>query len=273
MSCDEFLLHQSNKHTSVYSRADYRAILSQVCQGIVDRCSDGVRVQVGEFGAFYPTIKSSGVTNSEDFNPAYDIKDRVFTKYGWNEILKERKCTAIGEDEMGDILLGTDQGLYIYNRKENRVSEAPHSKALKTLIIFGFQCDKDNDIWISTSMGLWHWSRDNDEFVAHINGSGLVAKEYLGNSSFHFTDGRIGFGTNKGITVFNPNEVKHSVANLGKVFLSSILVGNNIIGCTDTFYKLKHDNSFVLKYSLFNFQDNDDITFQYRINNSSPFTI
>lgn len=201
-----------------------------------------------------------------------DIKDRVFTKYGWNEILKERKCTAIGEDEMGNILLGTDQGLYIYNRKENRVSEAPHSKALKTLIIFGFQCDKDNDIWISTSMGLWHWSRDNDEFVAHINGSGLVAKEYLGNSSFHFTDGRIGFGTNKGITVFNPNEVKHSVANLGKVFLSSILVGNNIIGCTDTFYKLKHDNSFVLKYSLFNFQDNDDITFQYRINNSDEWT-
>lgn len=56
MNSEEFLDHQARKLTSLYTKADYRAILSQICMGIVDRCSDGVKVNTGEFGSFYPSI-------------------------------------------------------------------------------------------------------------------------------------------------------------------------------------------------------------------------
>lgn len=75
MSEDEFLTHQSSKRDSMYSRADYRAILSQIIAGIIDRCGDGYKVPVGDFGFMYPSISSPGVTSSEDFNPATDIKN------------------------------------------------------------------------------------------------------------------------------------------------------------------------------------------------------
>ena len=129
MSCDEFLLHQSNKHTSVYSRADYRAILSQVCQGIVDRCSDGVRVQVGEFGAFYPTIKSSGVTNSEDFNPAYDIK-KVYVNWAKGKRFKNF-ANNTQKPEYKKVLVRVDEANVVQANNAGSGLVSIHSSAAK----------------------------------------------------------------------------------------------------------------------------------------------
>lgn len=202
-----------------------------------------------------------------------DLSDRTFNKYGWNEIMSGIKCTAIGETQEGDILLGTDQGLYIYNRKENKVGEAKNSKELQTRIIYGFQTDKEGDVWISTSMGLWRWDVKKDEFIGLLNGSGLRSKEYLPNSSFCFADGSLDFGTNDGIVVFNPNDVKHNIIDLGKVRLSSIAINNEVVGCTQDEYKIHHDERLVtLHYSMFDFRGNEDVTFQYQINNSGEWT-
>lgn len=201
-----------------------------------------------------------------------DIADKSFRKYGWNELLPEIKCSAIGEDISGNILLGTNQGLYIYNRKENKVSMFPHSEDLQKLIIYGIQTDADGDIWLGTSMGIWHWSKAQEVFIAHINGNGLVSKEYIANRSFLFEDGRIGFGVGEGVTVFNPSEVKHNIADLGRVYLSNVILGNKTIGCTTDLYELNYDyGNFALQYSMFNFNGDEDITFQYRINDADEW--
>ena len=201
-----------------------------------------------------------------------DLSDRTFNKYGWNEIMPDMKCTAIGENLSGDILLGTDQGLYIYNRKENKVGEIPNSKELQTLIIYGFQTDKDGDVWISTSMGLWRWDVKKDLFVSYLNGNGLRRKEYLPNSSFCFTDGSLGFGTNDGVVVFDPIDVKHTITDLGKVCLSSVSIDNDVIGSIQDELEIHNgENLITLHYSLFNFSNNEDIMFQYMINNSGEW--
>lgn len=83
LTCDEFLEHQENKHNSVYSKSDYRAMIHQICLGIVDRCSDGVKVQVGNFGAFYPSISANGVTDPSLFFPSSDIK-KVYVNWAKN---------------------------------------------------------------------------------------------------------------------------------------------------------------------------------------------
>ena len=83
VNCDEFFDHLESKHNSVYSKSDYRAMIHQLCLGIIDRCSDGVKVQVGNFGAFYPSISASGVTDPSQFYPSSDIK-KVYVNWAKN---------------------------------------------------------------------------------------------------------------------------------------------------------------------------------------------
>lgn len=201
-----------------------------------------------------------------------DTKDKSFNKYGWNTIMQDKNCTALGEDLVGNIIIGTDKGLYIYNRKDNHVSEFPHAGQLKKLIICGILCDKDGDLWISTSRGIWQWSQSHSEFISHVNGNGLVSREYIPNTSYKLPDGNLCFGISNGFTVFNPIDVKHSASDLGKVYLTNITIGNRSLGCTKDYYEVdNHEGWFTLEYSLLNFKNTDDITFQYRVNDSEEW--
>ncbi len=202
-----------------------------------------------------------------------DTRDHVFNKYGWNAIMKDKTCTSIGEDKQRNIIIGTNKGLYKYDRVQNKVHPFPGADALKKLIICGIVCDNDGDLWISTSCGIWQWSQKLNDFISHVNGNGLVSKEYITNACYKLPDNRIGFGINNGFTVFNPSEVKSAIFDLGKVFLSNITIDGKSIGCNQELYEIKDkEKEFSLEFSLFNFHNTDDITFQYKIDQSDSWT-
>ena len=201
-----------------------------------------------------------------------DIYDKTFNKYGWNEIVKEKPCNAISEDEHGNIVIGTNKGLFIYNRENNKVVRFPSSEQLQKLIICGIVRDGSGDFWFSTSKGIWRWSKIQKNFISYVNGNGLKSREYRTNAVYEFDDGTVGFGIRDGLTVFNPNEVKSNTSALSKVYLSNVTIGNKFVDCSSDYYKVgNNDGSMILEYSLFNFQNSENITFQYRINESDQW--
>ena len=64
-----------------------------------------------------------------------DIKTGQFRQFGKNVLLKGHQCTAFGEQRQGDIIIGTNNGLYIYNRIKNQVTEFPDSKEMNNLLL------------------------------------------------------------------------------------------------------------------------------------------
>ena len=72
---DKFLSHLESKHNSVYAKSDYRAMIAQIAQGIEDRCADGYKCKMGEFGDFYPSLSAIGVENVEDFSTSSTIRN------------------------------------------------------------------------------------------------------------------------------------------------------------------------------------------------------
>lgn len=81
MSSDEFLDHTARQLTSLYTKADYRAIMAQISEGLIDKVADGYKVPLPGFGYCYPSLSACSVDNAEDFVPSRDIKK---VSVGWS---------------------------------------------------------------------------------------------------------------------------------------------------------------------------------------------
>ena len=196
-----------------------------------------------------------------------NTETRSFHQYGWNKLLDGHQCNAFCEQKQGNILIGTNAGLYIFDRIKNEINRFPNSDTLNNKLIYGIVTDREEDIWVSTSMGIWQYSYQARKWIGHIHGNGLNNKEYVLGTVFQTPDGMIGFGTSEGITTFYPSDVRNSDVKMGDVFLTNLIVdGKSRSVINDDFTVAYDENSFTMEFSLLTFKNTDNITFQYRIN-------
>lgn len=202
------------------------------------------------------------------FNP----QTRSFKQFKWEVQLENQQCMAIGENREGEIVICTNAGLYLFDRISNKISPFPNSDSLKDMLIYGVVTDREGDLWLSTSMGIWHYQDKNRQWLAHINGNGLTTKEYVLGATMQTSDGMIGFGTNDGITTFYPNNVRTSKIEMGDVYLTHFLVGGRSENCMKNDFSVAYnENSFTMEFSLLTYNNSENISFEYRINDSKEW--
>ena len=196
-------------------------------------------------------------------------KGRVFNSMGWNNLLEGKQCYSICQTTDKDMLIGTDSGLYIYRHNTNKAELLDHSDPLQDKFICSMIPDpQTSTIWISTTKGIWEYDSKNGSTVAHVNGNGLVSKEYTLGAGLFF-DGKIYFGTNDGVTSFVPDAVRRSQRNVSDVHLTAISVNGRPLNPMQNRFELSYqENSFALEFSLLDFRNPEDISFEWRINGS-----
>ncbi|MBR3480137.1 MAG: helix-turn-helix domain-containing protein [Prevotella sp.] len=223
----------------------------------------------------------------------YDPKGDTFRSYGWMQLLSGMICYSLCETSRGDILIGTDRGLYMYTPGHDEAvpfideaeQEAGVNDVLKDKIVDYVVETNDGDIWCSTSMGVWQYDTLNHEFIGHVAGNGLVKKEYIMNVGLHTDDDRVFFGHNDGLTVFSPRELKITHQPLSDTLrLTAFRVGDqyvtvssvlNDIRVTDgkplsnciNFTLSYLDHTVTLAFSQFNFETAMNVSLEYRVNN------
>ena len=175
---------------------------------------------------------SSGVS-------CFDPKTASFRSQGWDTLLDGIVCFDVcelrsgqlsdGRQLAGCIAIGTEQGLYLYDRQSRKVEPFPDSEQLNNKAICYIVQSNDGDVWCSTSMGIWQYQLGSHSFIGHISGNGLTQKEYLYGVGLHNDDDRIYFGNNEGLTVFWPNQVKEGYSVLDSLQLVSFRVGNQSV--------------------------------------------
>lgn len=223
-------------------------------------CNDWIRTMVFDHSGLLWIGTSNGVSC---MNP----KSYTFNDQGWEVILKNHQANALCEDDRHNIIIGSDEGLFLYNRQQKHVEPFPHSEMLNNKQICSIVKDKQGDLWISTTMGIWQYNHKTKAFIGHINGNGLKSREYVLGSMMHSTDGLIAFGIDDGITTFYPQVVKANKMELGNVYLTNFIVDGKPINCLLDHYEIGYSqNSFTLEFSLLNYKNTDNISYQYRIN-------
>ena len=201
-------------------------------------------------------------------NPA----DGNFRIFGWNNLLEGFQCFSICEQKDGNMLIGTNAGLYLFDRKRNKLALFPGSEEVRNKSIYGITIDHQGDIWLSTVNGIWQFDAKKRHFIGHINGNGLEKSEYISGAVLHSADDRVVFGTNDGVVAFYPSAVRGSGEPLGEVFLSSFVINGKAVNpLRDRFSIPYDDNSFMMEFSLFNYRNAENITFQYRINDANEW--
>lgn len=214
----------------------------------------------------------------------YDPATGSFLSHGWNQLLNGIVCFSICELRNGNIVIGTDRGLYLYDHQRRRVDIFPGSDQLRNKTVNYIVQANNGDIWCSTSMGIWQYDAQKKAFIGHINGNGLTTKEYIYSVGLHTDSDMVYFGTNDGFTVFSPRDVVSQKAAPGTIHLSTFYVGNipvstrtvlNGVQVTDkavgesSYFTLSYlDHTVTFGFSLMNFDNPMNTTYEYRINNA-----
>jgi hypothetical protein len=191
-------------------------------------------------------------------------------------------CYSICELRGGNVAIGTEQGLYLYDHAKRVVAPFPGAEQLANKIVNYIVQSNDGDIWCSTSMGIWQYDAENSQFIGHVNGNGLDKKEYLYGVGMHSDDDMVCFGNNDGLTVFKPANIKNSQAAADSVVLTAFLVGRTYVNSLSEFngvhvtdravvesdhFTLSYlDHTVTLCFSQLNFDNPMNVSFEYSIN-------
>ena len=221
---------------------------------------------------------SSGVS-------CYDPATDSFLSQGWLSILPEVMCYNVCELDNGNIVIGTDEGLFIYDRQKREVFMAPGCEELTNKVVNYVVQSNDGDIWCSTSQGIWQYSPKKGTLISYVSGNGLTQKEYIYGVGMHRDDDLIVFGQNEGLTSFRPSDIKKTETMLDPLQLTVFIVGNQYVNArtvingvhvtdkaiseSDHFTLSYLDHTITMAFSQFNFDNPMDLIFEYRVNNGT----
>ncbi len=197
-------------------------------------------------------------------NPA----DRNFRILGWDLQLKGVQCFSLCEQNDGSILIGTETGLYQFDRSASKVSRFKGIKEVDNKPIYAIVCSQNGDIWMSSANGIWQYDQRHKRVISHVGGNGLEAREFILGALATDGDGRVSFGSIEGIVTFYPDEVSGAAVNTDeKVTLTNFVIDGKPVGCLSDTYKIPYDrNSFSMEFSLLDFSNSENVNYEYRIN-------
>ncbi|MBQ4520278.1 MAG: helix-turn-helix domain-containing protein [Bacteroidaceae bacterium] len=251
-----------------YSMMNHNEELGQLC-------NDWILCMTSDYNGMIWMGTSHGVS-------CFDPKTKSFLTQGWLQLLNGVMCFSICELRDGNIAIGTDQGLYRYDRKQGTCELFPDSEQLSNKIINYIVQSNDGDLWCATSNGIWQYSSEHQRFFGHVNGNGLEKKEYLHGVGTHTDADLIYFGHNDGLVSFSPKQPQGGDATSDELMLTSFMVGGVPVNATtvlndvrvtekpvsesDLFTLSHHDHAIMMSFSQMDFANPANVQFEYRVN-------
>ena len=249
---------------NIHSGKSYQLSMSQVDPKKGGLCNDWIKALCVDSRGLLWIASASGVCV---MNPA----DRDFKIFGWDIQLNDIPCLSLFEQRNGTMLIGTNCGLYYYDREQKKVLLFPQSKEIENQSVYTITQSANGDLWMSSANGIWQYDHQAKRFINHVKGHGLENREYVVGAVIHSADDRITYGSPVGLISFYPKAVRGKMTHLGdQVYLTNFLIDGQPISCLTDHFKIPYNqNSFTMEFSMLNFQDVDDITFEYRMNKGS----
>lgn len=198
------------------------------------------------------------------FNP----KTKKFVDLGNGDgILKDICSLSIIETKQHNIIIGTDNGVYAYDRKKRITLPLPGGEALEDMRVMGLVGDAHGDVWISTAKGIWQFDHETRKLISHVGNSGIIDNEFCSGAFCHLPNDMVVFGANSDITAFFPNVVRSSHKVEGKVYLTRFATTTRVENpFADEFVIPWDDNRFTMEFSMLNYQNAAGISYEYRMN-------
>jgi signal transduction histidine kinase/ligand-binding sensor domain-containing protein/DNA-binding response OmpR family regulator len=138
----------------------------------------------------------------------YKGSDHFITYNRTNSNLSYNEVKTLLEDSRGNIWVGTENGLNLFNQQAKQFTLVNDNDGLPNNIIKGLQEDKHGNVWISTNNGLSRYSPIHKTMVNYTVLDGLQSNEFFVNAAHKGKSGKMYFGGNNGLNIFQPDGIK-----------------------------------------------------------------
>ncbi|WP_293667784.1 two-component regulator propeller domain-containing protein [uncultured Parabacteroides sp.] len=157
----------------------------------------------------------------------YDMKNKKFMDY-YKEELPNEIVHTIEEDTLGNIWVGTQDGLVCIPPKSNRsmIRSYGIKEGLPNSLILNIKKDNDGNLWITTGNGLSMMEITTKNFHNYTTANGLATSECNQKSLSLSPFGEFVFGTTQGFTSFYPEKKGQSVIEPLKLALNDLYIHN-----------------------------------------------
>lgn len=176
------------------------------------------------------------------------------------------------EDTRRKLWFATGDGLKMYDRDRKTITRYGLQEGLPSQIIYRIEEDAAGRLWVSTANGLVSFDPSTQETKVFKKEHGLTSNQFNYNSSLQAPDGKLYFGTLKGMISFYPAHIQEFSIQ-PNVYLTQINYNDpqqNLLRQEDITFKknmtLKYDQStFYIDYTSLNYQAPNLTRYAYRM--------
>lgn len=216
------------------------------------------------------------------FDPDALVKDTAaFEQILSAKDLNYSDVSSIYEDSRKQIWVGTvGNGIYFIDNTEDADGHAAihqsNSIGLISLEVQSIIEDSHGVLWIATKKGITRYHPEERKIDYLYDEYNLMRNYYSENCACRLSDGRLVFGTNAGIVVYDSNDSRESSHRDGRLSITDILINGIPVGQMDEDspldrapgnideLKLSHDqNSLTVRFSSFNFNASASTRYAY----------
>src|SRR5665213_3353105 len=187
--------------------------------------------------------------------------------------------SCLYKDEDGILWIGTQIGLFLYDKKSNTVNSFEEKDPGNNIVqIAAIAADKEKELWISSPNGLYMVNKNRDHITHYGKDYGLQDADnyFYWNSSYTSPQGELYFGTGGGYYAFFPEKLVKSKQQTPLYFTglwldnTQVLPGSNIL--KQPLYQTKeiqlnyNQNVFSLSAACIDFRDANKRIF-YKLEN------
>ncbi|NRB49602.1 MAG: response regulator [Saprospiraceae bacterium] len=103
--------------------------------------------------------------------------------------------------------IGTAGGLFLLDPKSQMVEGFDQQQGLADNVVKTIMVDQRQQTWIGTQSALSKWNDDTKSLTTYVRGDGLDMEEFWDRAGYLSTHGKLYFGGDDGLLIFNPDSV------------------------------------------------------------------
>src|SRR4029078_3720582 len=119
----------------------------------------------------------------------------------------------------------TEGGLCKLNRKTNDFKRYSTANGFPSNFMISILEDEEKNLWISTTKGLVRFNPQTEALTIYTKANGLLTDQFNFSSGFKDAQGKMYFGSAKGLIGFDPHDFKKNIVT-PKVYITGFQVNN-----------------------------------------------
>lgn len=169
-------------------------------------------------GTYVNGLVSFKMGNKNFKNYRYNVRDK--------QSLGNNTVNDIFEDSRKNIWVATDGGgLSLLNKDRSAFESFTVNDGFPNNFLFRILEDNNHTLWLSSTRGLIRFNPIDKKTKVYTRADGLLSDQFNYNSGYKDTDGRMFFGSLKGMISFMPEQL-NTTSKTASVFLTGFQIDN-----------------------------------------------